>query len=377
MVKDNITNDISKKIDALKEEKGTILIVDDEYDMIELLKAVLSPLGYEIRYTQSGEKALEMVESENIDLILLDLMMPNINGYEVCKIIKKDKKTRMIPILVISALSDVKDNIKAMEVGAEGFLSKPFNNQLVIAYVQSLIKVKKLTDELIKVDQLKDDLTRMIIHDLRNPLISALGFLNLSLKESNQEKVKWYSHIIKSGVNEAFNFLENLHDITRLEKNKLELKRSKENVYFIISELIDALTPVFEKRGLTTELQCECNLKYSVDPQVFKRIVQNILTNAAKYAKENTSVIIHVIKKKGALTVQISNEGDIIPEKYRLKIFEKFGQVELKKKGDNIGTGLGLAFCKIAVEAHNGRIWVESPAIDFEDGTSFIFEIEQ
>jgi K+-sensing histidine kinase KdpD len=377
MPKTNPSSDISKKIDALKKEKGTILIVDDEYDMIKLLETVLSPLGYKILYAQSGNKALKIVEEEAVDIILLDIMLPVISGYEICKILKKNKKTRMIPVLVISALSGVENNIKAMEVGAEGFLSKPFNNQLVIAYVKSLIKVKKLTDELIKVDQLKDDLTRMIIHDLRNPLISALGFLNLSLKESNQEKVKWYSHVIKSGVNDAFNFLEDLHDITRLEKSKLELKRSNENIYFIISELIDVLTPNFEKRGLVTKLVSECDLKYSVDPHIFKRVVQNILTNAAKYAKEDTTVIIHADRKKDKpLTVKISNEGDIIPKEYRLKVFEKFGQVELKKKGKNIGTGLGLAFCKIAIEAHNGRIWVESPASDFKDGTSFIFEIE-
>lgn len=364
------------KASIIKEEKGTILIVDDESSSIELLKAVLSPIGYNILTALSGKEALNILDKNSVDVILLDIMMPEMNGYEVCKIIKENKKTRMIPVLVISALGEISSNIKAMEVGAEGFVAKPYNTQLVIAYVRSLIQVKKLTDELIKLDQLKDDLTRMIIHDLRNPLISALGFINLLVKETRPDKIMWYSHVVKNGVSDALDLIENLHDITRLENNKLTIKRSDENIYLIIADIIDTMSPIFEKRGLITKLVSDCNLKHNVDLQIIKRVVQNIFTNAAKYANKDSTIMIHAYKKNNSLVIRISNTGDIIPAEYKFKVFEKFWQVELKQKGENIGTGLGLAFCKIAIEAHNGKIWVESPSIDFNDGASIIFEID-
>jgi signal transduction histidine kinase len=365
------------KVDILEEGKGAILIVDDEPSTVDLLEAILTPYGYNIFTVETGVKALDLVDKEDIDLILLDVMMPEMNGYEVCKRLKGKKETRMIPILMITALSSIKDNIRAMEVGAEGFLAKPFNNQLVAAYVKSLIKIKRLSDEVLKLDQLKDDLTRMIIHDLRNPLISALGFINLSFKEKAEKKKDWYLNIIKGGVTDAFDLMENLHDITRLEKNKLELSCvHDENIYLIISDAIDAMAPAFEKRGLTANFTGDCDLKHEIDPLIFKRVIQNLLANAAKFARRDTSVTINAFKKGGVLRIELSNEGEIVPEENWPKIFKKFGQVELKQMGENVGVGLGLAFCKLAIEEHGGRIWVESPAIHYEDGTSFIFEID-
>ncbi|MFC1855580.1 response regulator [Thermodesulfobacteriota bacterium] len=357
---------------------GTILIVDDEIYTPDLLKAILTPIGYNIITAKSGKDALSIVENCDVDLILLDIMMPEMNGYEVCKILKGNSDTNRIPILIISALSGLENNIHAIEVGAEGFLAKPFNNQLVTAYVKSLIKMKKLSDEVMALDHLKDDLTKMIIHDLRNPLISALGFIKLFEKEIDEKKKTWYSHVIKNGVTDAFNLMENLHDIIRLESNKLAIKRSKnENIYLIISECIDLMLPVFEKRGLKANFKGEADLCHSVDIQIIKRILQNILANAAKFARKDTLIQINAYKtSKGTLRIEVSNEGDIIPEHHWPMIFKKFGQVELKRRGENVGVGLGLTFCKLAIKAHKGTIWVESPAIDFEDGTSFIFEIK-
>ncbi len=373
MAPDNISTETNKMDD--NKSNGTVLIVDDEYTTIDLLMAILKPYDYNLIGAQSGKEALDIIQKEKVDLVLLDLMMPEMNGYDVCKAIKGDKNTRAIPVLVISALSEVQDNIKAMEVGAEGFLAKPFNNKLVVVYVQTLIKVKKLTDELIKLYQLKDDLTRMIVHDLKNPLISAVGFINLSIKEKNLDKIKWYLSIIKNSVADALNFIEDLHDITRLENNKFTLNKSDENIYLMIADIIDAMTPLFKKRGLTTKFVSDCNLRHYIDPQVFKRVMQNIFTNAAKYANKNSTIMIYASIKNNLLRVQVSNEGDVIPEEYRLKIFEKFGQVEIMQMGGNVGSGLGLAFCKMAVKAHNGNIWVESPAVEFDDGTTIIFEI--
>ena len=364
-------------LDQLDEEKSTILIVDDEINTLDLLEAVLSSLDYNIITTQHGEEALKIVEDNDIDLVILDIMMPGMNGFEVCKKLKSDKKTSRIPVLVITALSSLESNIEVLEVGAEGYLSKPFNNQLVIAYVRSLIKMKHLSDEVIKLDHMKDDLTRMIIHDLRNPLISALGFINLSLKEENKQKSEWYAQVIKNSVTDAFNLMENLHDIIKLESNKLKLTSiNNENIYLIISEIIDSMIPAFKKRGLRAKLDSKCNLTHNVDPSLFKRVIQNILANAAKFAEEDSEIIIRSYNKEGALRIEVSNKGDVIPEEHWNKIFKKFGQVELKKRGENVGVGLGLAFCKLAIEAHNGTIWVDSPALEFDDGSSFIFEIK-
>ena len=371
------TSNNNDDLDHPDEMTGTILIVDDDPSTVELLTTILEPFGYEILTAKSGLEALKMLEEHDIDIVLLDLMMPEMNGYEVCKRIKGNKDTQMIPILVISAHSGLDSNIEAIKAGAEGFIAKPFNNQLVVAYVKSLIKIKKLTDEVVNLDQLKDDLTRMIIHDLRNPLISALGFLNLSLKEKSQEKKDWYTQVIKTGVTDAFNLMENLHDIIRMESNKFDLHcKNNENVYLLISETIDLMTPVLEKRGLSAHITSECNLKHTIDPKVFKRVIQNLLANAAKFAKKDSTVIVNAYKVNDRLRVEVSNEGDTINKDHWPKIFKKFGQVELKQKGENVGVGLGLAFCKLAAEAHGGRIWVESPAVNYDDGTSFIFEIE-
>ena len=377
MPNDLEANEITTKEDSSQIDEGTVLVIDDEAYNIDLFKMVLSPAGYTVLGATSGKEGLNVVKNVEVDLIILDLMMPDINGYEVCRILKNDPDTRLIPILVVTALSGIKENIKIIDLGAEGFISKPFNTKLAAAYVKSLIKVKKLTDKVIKLGLLKDDLTKMIIHDLRNPLISALGFLRLSKKEESSKKKEWYSSVIQRSVEDAFELIENLHDITRLENDKLELNRTDQNIYLIITELIESMSPIFKKKGLLTKIVSDCDLRHSVDTQVFKRVVQNIFTNAVHHASENSTVIVHSLKKDdSSLVLRISNEGETISEDERDKVFEMFGQVELKQKGLNIGSGLGLAFCKMAIEAHNGKIWLESPAIDFDNGASFIFEIK-
>ncbi len=358
-------------------QPATVLVVDDNKDNIELLEAYLKANDYRVVSASNGHEALERVKKAPPDLVLLDIMMPVMNGYEVCKRLKEDERTRFIPVVMITALKDLDDKIKGIEVGADDFLTKPFNKQELLPRVRSLLKIKRLHDELAKsyldlqeLQRTKESLTQMIVHDLKNPLTGVMANLEIVAMEEHVEARECLEAAQRSCAL-LFNMIQDLLDVSRSEEGKLTLNPETLDV----SEIILPNVQVAETLALMENKSIAVSIPEGTpavvgDRGLLHRVVANLLNNAIKHTGRGGNIVVGVERgEEGALKVYVEDTGRGIPPEFREKIFEKFVQIET---GRRIGVGLGLTFCKMVVEAHNSRIWVE----DREGkGNRFVFTL--
>ncbi|MDO8092957.1 MAG: response regulator [Candidatus Brocadiales bacterium] len=369
-----------------------ILVVDDNEDNLELLEAFLLPMGYEVIKAYNGREALEMVEQAHPDLILLDVLMPEMGGMEVCRRLKEGGNTRFIPIILVTALKDVNDRIDGIEAGADDFLSKPIDKQELKARIKSLLRIKEMHDkleesrrnleatnnELLKLGRFKDDLTHLLVHDLKNPLVNIMELVRQTLRydaENLTERQVEKLCQTRTSAETLLNLIITLLDISKLEEGKMVLNRSsfdmKEAIYFGIREF----KVIADELGIQIEAALPGNtLIVNADYELIQRIILNLLSNAIRHTRRGGSVSIsaRVNEDKENIITTVSDTGEGIPRQYWDTIFEKFAQVELSEMGLKSDRGLGLTFCKMAIEAHGGKIWVES---EVGKGSAFSFTL--
>ena len=360
--------------------KSKILIVDDEIKNIRLFKAMLMSESYLTLEALSGEQALEMVSVVNPDLILLDVMMPGINGFDVCRKLKRAEETKIIPIVMVTALSEKAHRLEALEAGADDFLSKPVDRSELVVRAKSLLRIKTYHDELRarnseiaeqneklrELQKIKEGLTHMIIHDLNNPLSSIIGALDLiSLKESALSQKSLGS------MNACLDYCRDLKDmilsllgIHRMEEGKLNLDIELSN----ITELIREVMQQSEFKAMKNQVRLFANgskapYTVAIDRGLIKRVILNLLSNAIRHTPTGGKVEVKTDLNIAdeSIRIQVVDTGNGLAPEYHQKVFDKFEQVCLNQEGVALGSGgLGLAFCKMAVEAHGGKIWVES-----------------
>jgi len=361
-------------------ERQKVLIVDDEERNIKLLNAYLMTNQYEIVEASNGEEALRMVNDFNPDLVLLDAMMPGIDGFEVCKRLKTGEKTKMIPVVMVTALREKEYRIKALEAGADDFLTKPVDRTELLVRVKSLLRIKSYHDQLLhsyqeiaqkneklkELEGVREGLTHMIIHDLNNPLTVILGNLEL-IKFDNENLSETQLDMMERCLNYSIDIrqlIQSILDVYRMEEGKLQPVKELTNV----TEMLTDLTEQFIARAKMDQV----SLKFSnsrevpsvrIDPSLIKRVLANLLSNAIRHSPEGEEIKVTTgfLAEKNSIAFSVKDNGNGLAPEYHQRVFDKFEQVELKNSGVTVGTGgLGLAFCKMAVEAHGGKIWVES-----------------
>jgi len=358
----------------------TVLIVDDEEKNIKLMKAMLTAGNYQLHGVLSGEEALGKMADIGPDLILLDVMMPGVDGFEVCRRLKETEETRMVPIVMITALREKEHRIKAMNSGADDFLSKPVDQTELMVRVKSLLRIKSYHDDLDssyreiveknekleELERVKEGLTHMIIHDLRNPLAAISGNLELVL----MEKETLSDRLLKM-LGKALNYcgdlrqmMQGLLDIHRMEEGALNPKKEVTDMAELIDEVLEQFIPKSEAKQISLSFPKPVNLPSSrVDPGLIKRVVANLLNNAIRHTSSGgkIEVVTEFLPEKESLCLSVKDNGSGLRPEYHQKIFDKFEQAELEQTGIKVGgSGLGLTFCKMAVEAHGGKIWMDS-----------------
>ena len=360
--------------------KQTILIVDDEAINLKLVKAYLLKEGYHFITASDGEEALTVVNDTIPDLILLDVMMPGIDGFEVCRRLKSKKRFQKIPIIMVTALTETEHKIKAMEVGADDFISKPLDRIELLIRAKSLLRIKSYHDDLQrsyheisqkndrlkKLEKVKEGLIHMVIHDLNNFFMAISGNLELMSIENEQTPAKlkkYISNCLNSSC-EIEGMIRGLLDIHKMEEGKLVLAKKEINLEALVKKTLAPLDQIATKNkiNLTFSNGLQETL-ISVDPGLIKRVMANLLSNALRHTPRGGEIGVEINPdpNNGSIWLSVNNTGNGLAPEYHEAIFEKFEQVNLKEKGVCRGTaGLGLSFCKMAVEAHQGKIWVES-----------------
>lgn len=361
-------------------KKPTLLIVDDEERNIRLLKAMLMAKNYNLLEASRGEEALRIVSETPPDMILLDVMMPRMDGFEVCRRLKQDEKNRKIPVIMITALSEKQHRVKAMEAGADDFLSKPVDLTELMVRVKSLLRIKSYHDELFnsyqeiaaknekleELQKVKEGLTHMIIHDLRNPLTAISTYLQLAVMESSNPTQSQHPKISRClhFCAELDRLIQNLLDINKMEEKRMQLQLEKTNLETLINDVSDHFRADAEEKAISLGFFKEEQIpSIPIDPGLMKRVFANLLNNALRHTPKDGRIQITVdfTPDKKHLLVAVRDNGLGLTPEYHQKIFDKFEQVRLKSEKSAVGSGgLGLTFCKMAVEAHGGKIWIES-----------------
>lgn len=360
--------------------KPNILIVDDTVENLRVLSAMLSEQGYEARPVTSGRLALQAVERDLPDLILLDINMPHMSGFEVCAELQARAELKDIPVIFLTALSDVADKVKAFGVGGCDYITKPFQLEEVHARVQTHVALRRARLELSRsferlasLEKLRDDLVHMVVHDMRSPLAVLAGHLRL-LRESvlarlNDEEQEDLS--AAEGATEVLQRMANeLLDVRRLEEGKLPLRREEHDLAALAAAVVDGLRLLAGERAI--ELEVPAAAITLCDASLIHRVLENLLSNALKHTPSGESLRVSVAVDRERVRVEVADSGPGVPAEARQRIFEKFATLERARPTMQHSAGLGLAFCKLAVEAHGGAIGVEprSPR-----GSIFWFEL--
>jgi len=357
-------------------------MVDDTPANLQLLSEMLKGRGYRARAAVSGKLALQAARSDPPDLILLDISMPGMNGYEVCAKLKADEKLKDIPVIFLSAHSETADKIKAFSAGGVDYITKPFQFREVEARVEAHLELRRQKfqlqenyDKLRRLEEMRDSLVHMIIHDLRSPLAGIYGFLELIREKAAgalSPDLRRYIGDALGSAKQMARIINNVLDTSRLEEGKLKLKLTECDLSGMLKEAVSGLKPLLAGREIRFTPP-KNTPKILADLELISRVIQNLLANAIKFTPKAGGLIRLDIKSSGGLVrVGVQDNGPGIAAEHRSRIFEKFAQVELPAGRQKNSTGLGLTFCKLSVEAHGGRIGVDG---EEGQGSTFWFEL--
>jgi two-component system, sensor histidine kinase and response regulator len=349
---------------------ANILIVDDTPANLNVLASMLQKYGHKARPAINGDVALSAVEREKPDLILLDINMPNKNGFEVCTILKANPNTADIPVIFISALSDVEDKIKAFEVGGVDYVTKPFNVEEVHARVNAHLQLQEQRREIENLIGFKDDMMRIVSHDLKNPIGVILGYTELILDDGDMQEE--YIHSIKTSAQSMLSLVMDLLDLARTE-SAMPFELKPDNIVDVINESLTAYEfPATSKKIEMFFEQPSAPIIAMIDQGRLLQVVNNFVSNAIKYTPEGGQVAVRILDNGSAITVQVSDSGIGIPKDDVPYVFDRFYRVKKATHQKSEGTGLGLAIAAGIIKKHNGEIGVDSQE---GQGSTFYFHL--
>jgi two-component system, sensor histidine kinase and response regulator len=366
----------------------TILVVDDQPTSIHSLANMLRN-EYAVQVATGGEMALEIANGPiQPDLILLDVEMPEMDGYEVCRRLKAEEKTASIPVIFVTARDSTDDEEVGLALGAVDYITKPFHPAISRRRIQLHLRLLRQQreierqraqlqtslEELRAVEAMRDQLVHMMIHDLRSPLTGILGYaelLELELEDGSKPQANAYLAEIQSTGNSLSEMISTVLDVNRMEAREMPIRLAAVDVRGIVAKAIASLGALAKPGAVVFEPPAEA-VTASCDPEITRRIVSNLVGNAVKFTARGHPVRIEIAPQEGEIVVRVIDKGVGIPKEFHQRIFEKFGQVETKQLGKKYSTGLGLAFCKLATEAQGGRIGVES---EVGNGSTFWFTL--
>lgn len=356
-----------------------ILIVDDDRANRALLRAFLGE-EYELVEAPDGLAALEAFRRERVDLVLLDVLMPGLGGYEVCKQIKAETR-EFLPVILLTGLSDQSDRNAGLEAGADDFLGKPFNRRELLLRVSAFLRLRQqelqIIDQLRELTQLqalKDELFGLIVHDVRNPLTGVIGFTDLLRQALVKRDDPLARHATKAleAARRVEELLGSVLEVQLLEAGEMPVRRDAVRLSTLVQAAIEALSGVARATDVTVSFTPTDDPEVSVDPHLVRRSVENLLANAIKYSPSRAVVDVTLRQSQEEVEVLVSDQGPGVPDQLKGVIFQKFGSVEAHTGRARRGHGLGLHLVKLVAAAHGGAV----VARDGErGGTTFVMRL--
>nr|WP_298929735.1 hybrid sensor histidine kinase/response regulator [uncultured Allomuricauda sp.] len=364
-------------------EKPYILAVDDEQLNLELLRFILERNNYHFEGTSDDDYFFELLEKRKPDLILLDVIMPRIEGFELCEKIKSFRKYKDIPIIFLTGKVNVKDKVKGFEVGGVDYVTKPFNEQELIARIQThveLIRAKNQIEEQAKnlkqSNDLKDRMFSIIGHDLRSPLSAAklkMDFIMRGIIDPKDDKFldETVYDLLKT-MDEALNLLQNLLGWAKSESDQIQVIPEKLNINELVEQTFRLLKLGSDHKKIEMQNNVPMDVFAYADNNMIKTVLRNILSNAIKFTPVEGIIKINSKLRKNKLVIEIEDNGNGIPKEDIKKILnpnEHFSKLGTEKEP---GTGLGLVLCQNFVQKNGGTLKIRS---EVGKGSTFYFDL--
>ena len=360
-----------------------ILIVDDVMSNVLLLKVLLTNEKFAIATASNGRQALEQVEKENPDLVLLDVMMPDMSGFEVAQHLKSNPNTADIPIIFLTALNSTADIVKGFQVGANDFISKPFNKEELIIRVThqiSLVAAKRLilskTEELQRTIAGRDKLYSVIAHDLRSPMGAIKMVLNMLILNLPSKKIGAEMYELLTMANQTtedvFSLLDNLLKWTKSQIGKLNVVYQDVDLVEVTDGVIEIFSMVASLKKIRIREMKPEKMMVNADIDMLKTVVRNLLSNAIKFSKENSEVLVKMEEVDGMAVVSVQDHGCGISEEGQKKLLHTDTHFSTFGTNNEEGSGLGLLLCKDFVVKNGGKLWFTSKE---GEGSIFSFSI--
>ena len=360
-----------------------ILIVGDVMSNVLLLKVLLTNEKFAIATASNGRQALEQVEKENPDLVLLDVMMPDMSGFEVAQHLKSNPNTADIPIIFLTALNSTADIVKGFQVGANDFISKPFNKEELIIRVThqiSLVAATRLilskTEELQRTIAGRDKLYSVIAHDLRSPMGSIKMVLNMLILNLPSEKIGAEMYELLTMANQTtedvFSLLDNLLKWTKSQIGKLNVVYQDVDLVEVTDGVIEIFSMVASLKKIRIREMKPEKMMVNADIDMLKTVVRNLLSNAIKFSKENSEVLVKMEEVDGMAVVSVQDYGCGISEEGQKKLLHTDTHFSTFGTNNEEGSGLGLLLCKDFVVKNGGKLWFTSKE---GEGSIFSFSI--
>jgi two-component system, sensor histidine kinase and response regulator len=342
------------------ESQSLILIVDDEPDNFDVIEILLFREGYNLQYVANGSAAIAFLQQTKPDVILLDVMMPDIDGIELCRQLKSNPDWQHIPIVMVTALNSKDDLARCLEAGADDFVCKPVNGVELRARVRSMLRIKQQYDALEQLVAFREDMCHMVVHDLRNPLAVILTACQLlHLYQPPQQYLPKIQQIEDAG-SKLQELIDSILWLAKSKVGKLEIHTARvDPIALGKSAIADFQTLAAQRQIELIGEFPETTRAMALDPNLIRRVVDNLLSNAIKFSPKASQVNLKIdYPTQTQLRLQVCDRGIGISEVIQRSLFQKY--VTGFNVPDVPQMGLGLAFCKLAIDAHGGEISVQS-----------------
>ena len=355
--------------------KSTILIVDDGPTNLFVLGKILRSEKYETLFASNGIKALELARTELPDLILLDIMMPMMDGFEVCRRLKQDYITKDIPIIFISALHETSEKIKGFNIGGVDYITKPIQPKEVVARVAVHLGLKRSQEELTSANSAKDKLLAIIGHDLRGPLGSLIQALDMIIKlDDKLDKQKRLGMMtdLHKGAKRTFDLLENTLFWAHSQRGDIAYQPADLEVKTIVDDTIRTLSDLAQEKTIRLHSDVHETLAVHADKNMLTIVLRNLISNALKFTPESGEVKVTAIAEKEFMEISVVDNGVGVSTENRKKLFDLENHFTTFGTRNEKGSGLGLLLCKEFVEKNGGMIRMESLK---KGGSAFKFTV--
>lgn len=389
---------------------GHILVVEDSPTQRALTALVLEHAGYPVRQAADGQEALEAIGSSLPMLVISDVIMPRIDGYELCRRLRQDPATATLPVVLVSMQAGPDDILQGLQAGADNFIIKPIEPPDLVARVNAIVallrcrsreelyvgqeritadrqqifellmtsmrtlmvartsldeKVRELSAKNQQVEELsrrKDEFVALVSHELRVPLTSLRGSLSVlaaGVLGPLPEKGQRMLDIALTSIDRMARLINDLLDVERLDSGRVQLDLQPWTVTDLLEQAADVVRPLAESEGVSLQMH-PLDAEVAVDGDRIVQALTNLLSNAVKFSPPHGRVVLEASLLGDTLELSVSDQGEGIPAERQAEIFEPFHQLRISDAKEKGGTGLGLAICRGIAQQHGGRIRVES-----------------